>query len=95
MAFGAHTGTHQLVGWGYVRGFIGPVQRVVRFPPLLSHATGALGPPKNLSPVPDECGFECRYRLGKVGVTSTPLVNNLGAFHTQSLRDLVCANEIG
>ena len=58
-------------------------------------ATRLLCPSLNISPVPDECGLERRYWLGEVGVPSTPLVNNLGALHPQSLRDLVCANEIG
>jgi len=94
MAFGAHTGTHHLVEWGYGRGFIGPVQRVVRFPPLLIHATGALGPPKNFSPVPDERRLKCRYRFWEVGVTSTKRVDRLGVAETEPFRDLVCANKM-
>ena len=52
------------------------------------------GPLVNVSPVPDECGFECRYRLGEVGVTSTKGVDRLRVTETEPFRDFVRANEM-
>ena len=38
-------------------------------------ATRLLCPSLNISPVPDECGFERRYRFWKIGVTSSERVD--------------------
>ena len=48
----------------------------------------------DVSPVPDECGFERRYRFWEVGVTSTQRVDRLRVTETEPFRDLVCADEM-
>lgn len=59
-----------------------------------SDAAGALRPSLDVSPVPDERGFERRYRFREVGVTSTKRVDRLRVTETESFRDFVRANEM-
>jgi len=59
----------------------------------LETASG-VGPTLNVTPVPDECGFECRYWFREVGVAPSPFVDDLRSFNGEPLRDFVCADEV-
>ena len=48
-------------------------------------------PALDIAPVPDERGFECRYRFREVGVTSTKGVDRLRVAESEPFRDFVRA----
>ena len=56
--------------------------------------TRGVGPSLDVSPVPDERGFQRRYRLREVGMTSSPFMDDLGSFNAEPLRDFVCSDEV-